>query len=148
MSGVIENAASADARFMGSENVMMMRGVVFVPVPRGADDRTYGRVVSTVVQVSFVAGPLSTLPARSVAIERNANRCPSTPSPNEPVMAAVAIAPGTPVHAPPLSLYCTVYVTMSVVPAKGPQVRVHVVAVSYIGSNATPESGAGTSPVR
>src|SRR3972149_921675 len=60
-----------------------------------------------------------------------------------------AVVPGPPatsVHGPPSSLYCTVYVAMSVVPATAPHVRVHASARSYAGSGVTVESGAGGSP--
>ncbi len=74
MSGVIENACSADARFIGSLNVTVMTGVVFVPAPRGELVMTPGRVTSTIVHVSFPAGAGSTFPARSRASDRNAYR--------------------------------------------------------------------------
>src|SRR3972149_1774694 len=79
MSGVIRNAASAAARSIGSENGITMSGVVFWPLPRGAEVTTAGGVVSTRVHVSLPAGPGSTFPARSVARDRNANSCPSAP---------------------------------------------------------------------
>src|SRR6266581_3497549 len=94
MSGVIENAAWTEARFIGSENVITIRGVVFVPDPRGAETTTNGRVVSTSVQVSFVGGAASTLPARSVASARNANVCASAPRANKIVVAVTPTAPG------------------------------------------------------
>src|SRR5437879_6755066 len=80
MSGVMLNAASAEARFIGSLNVTVIVGVRFVPAPRGDPMIAAGRVTSTVVHVSFPVGPGSTFPARSRASDRNEDRWPPEPT--------------------------------------------------------------------
>src|SRR2546427_1145346 len=72
IAGVIENARSTEERSIGSLKVTTIHGVRFVFAPAGRDSVTTGGVTSTRVQVSFVAGAVSTLPARSRAIDRNA----------------------------------------------------------------------------
>src|SRR2546422_5817838 len=99
MSGVIRNAACADARFIGSVNVTTTVGVRFVPAPRGDAVITPGGRTSTIVQVSLPAGVGSTFPARSRARVRNAYTCPSSPTKFADV-AAVPMEPGTWVHGP------------------------------------------------
>ena len=140
MSGVIENACSADVRSIGSLNVTVIDGVRFVPAPRGEPVTTEGRVRSSIVHVSFPPGAGSTFPARSTASERKAYRCPSVPKKLAEV-AVVPTAPGTCVHPPALSLTSTVYDTMSVVPETGPHVIAKNAEVSYCGRPATLESG-------
>src|SRR5437867_2962203 len=102
MSGVIENACSAVARFIGSLNVTVITGVRFVPAPRGDAVITAGRVRSTIVHVSLPAGAGSTFPARSVPMERNSYVWPSW----APVYVPDVVVTETVVqsdHAPPLS---------------------------------------------
>src|SRR2546422_10469174 len=79
MSGVIVNACSAEARFIGSLNVTTIVGVRLVPAPRGDPTTTTGRVTSTIVHVSLPAGGCSAFPARALESVRNAYPCPSTP---------------------------------------------------------------------
>src|SRR2546428_2420962 len=68
MSGVIVNACSADARFIGSLNVTTIVGVRFVPAPRGDPMTTTGRVTATIVHVSLPAGGRPHIP-RPVPLE-------------------------------------------------------------------------------
>src|SRR3972149_646390 len=101
---------------------------------------------SATVQVSFPAGAGSTLPARSVAMERNAYVCPSIPV-NVPLVTTVSMSPATGVHAPPSSLTSRVYVAMSVVPPLGPQETANVAIVMYRDKGATAEPGGVTSTI-
>src|SRR2546428_6916479 len=107
--GEIENACSTEARSIPSVNVIRIHGVVFVSGPTGRTSVTDGGVMSIMVQVSFPAGAGSTLPARSVAIDRNATT-PCPPAVKVPVVAGVPTSPF--VHPPPTS-YWIVYVAMS-----------------------------------
>src|SRR2546426_9804828 len=79
MSGVIVNACSADARFIGSLNVTTIVGVRFVPAPRGDPMTTTGRVTSTIVHVSLPAGGGPTFPAPAPSGGRDAGRGPPPP---------------------------------------------------------------------
>src|SRR2546425_10463551 len=74
--GEIENACSTEARSIPSVNVIRIHGVVFVSAPTGRTSVTDGGVMSIMVQVSLPAGAGSTLPARALAIERNATAAP------------------------------------------------------------------------
>src|SRR2546428_8790069 len=56
MSGVMLNAASAEARFIGSLNVTVIVGVRFVPPPRGEPMIAAGRGRSPGVHACFLAG--------------------------------------------------------------------------------------------
>src|SRR2546427_3305696 len=86
--GEIENACSTEARSIPSVNVIRIHGVVLVSAPTGRTSVTDGGVMSIMVQVSLPAGAGSTLPARSVAIDRNATT-PCPPPVKVPEVAAV-----------------------------------------------------------
>src|SRR5436309_11316128 len=140
MSGVIENAASAEARSIGSVNETLIVGDRPVPAPRGEPVTTEGRVTSTIVHVSFPTGAISTFPARSVEIVRYAYRWPSAPT-YCALVRIVPMDPGTWAQGAPLSLASSVYDTMSVVPDTGPQNTLNCRVISYAGRTATAESG-------
>src|SRR3989304_182575 len=87
------------------------RGTGGVRVYAGREPtRESGRLTSTTVQVSLPEGSDSTLPALSVALDRNSYRWPSAPGKS----AEVDAVDGTQsVHAPPLSRTWMRYVAMS-----------------------------------
>src|SRR2546426_8289042 len=107
-----ENAPSTDVRFIGSENVIAIKGVVDISPPTGIAFVTNGRVTSTTVHVSFPLGAASTFPARSVAIDRKAY-APSEPAVNVPEVGCVVA--GQSIQPEP-ALYCMVEARISVTP--------------------------------
>src|SRR5207245_8273656 len=108
----IENACSTEARSIPSVNVIRIHGVVFVSGPTGRTSVTDGGVMSIMVQVSFPAGAGSTLPARSVAIDRNA----TTPCPLAVNVPGVAAVPTSQFVHPAPTLDRMRYVARSTVP--------------------------------